>query len=215
MSSTGDANLWADLFPDHLIPEILKLVVDTWQSFSKPSSTDHEVAISRRFCEDMRREKDKRILPFRISPESSETDPISGKEIGRIDIRFTHGYRERVYFAFECKRLRINRATPNTHVYVGRDGMMCFIDEKYASDLNSGGMIGFVMDGDVPQAIAAVSKTIRKKTTELRLVSGTEMTPSSFVPNEPVTETYHMISAKQFTIYHLFLGIPKVFQTKI
>lgn len=208
MHVNGDASLWGDLFPDHLIPDILKLVVDTWRTFAKPKSTDHEVPISRRFCEDLRREKDSRRLPFRISPESSETDPISGKEIGRIDIRFTHGYRDRVYFAFECKRLRINRTTPNTHAYVSTDGMMCFIDGKYAGNLDSGGMIGYVMDGDVPKAIAAVSKAIANKAMELCLETGTGMTASSMVPNESVAETYHKITTRHFTIYHLFLAIP-------
>ena len=209
MSAVGEASLWGDLFPDDLIPDILQLVVDTWQTFSKPSPSDHEVPISRRFCEDLRREKAKRGLPLRISPETSETDPLSGKEIGRIDIQFAHGHNERVYFAFECKRLRINGATPNTHAYVGPDGMMCFIDGKYAKNLDSGGMIGYVMDGDVPKAIAAVSKAIVNKSVKLSLKAGTGMTPSNYVPNGPVTETYHIISAKQFTIYHLFLGIPK------
>lgn len=204
----GDESLWGDLFPDYLIPDILKLVVDTWRTFLKPKSSDHEVPINRRFCEDLRREKDRRRLPFRISPESSETDPISGKEIGRIDIRFIHGYRERVYFAFECKRLRINRTTPNTHAYVGEDGMMCFVGGKYAGNLDSGGMIGYVMDGDVPRAIAAVSKVINQKSKELCLVTGTRMTVSNMIPDESVTETYHTITTRHFTIYHLFLAIP-------
>lgn len=214
MSAVGDASLWGDLFPDDLIPDVLQLVVDTWQSFLKPSPSDHEVPISRRFCEDLRREKGKRGLPLRISPESSETDPLTGKEIGRIDIQFAHGHNERVYFAFECKRLRIN-GIPNTHAYVGADGMMCFIDGKYAKNLDSGGMIGYVMDGDVPKAIDAVSKAIVNKSNKLNLIAGTGMTPSSFVPNMPVTETYHTISSKRFTIYHLFLGIPKCGGPKI
>jgi hypothetical protein len=209
MSAVGDASLWGDLFPDNLIPDILQLVVDTWQSFSKPASSDHEVPISRRFCEDLRRGKDQRSLPFSIWPESSETDPESGKELGRIDIRFVHGYRERVYFAFECKRLRINQSNQNIGEYVGKNGMVRFINGKYAKSLDSGGMIGYVMDGEVTKAIAAVSNAIENKSDKLNLLAGTGMTQSSFVPNGPVNETYHTISAKMFTIYHLFLGIPK------
>lgn len=208
MSTEGDASLWGDLFPDGLIPEILRLVMDTWKSFSKPNPDDHEVPISRRFCEDLRREKDQRRLPFSIWPESTETDPHSGKELGRIDIRFIHGFRERVYFAFECKRLRIDRARPNTHEYVGDDGMMCFITGKYANNLDSGGMIGYVMDGNVPAAIEAVAKAIVNKATELCLIAGTGMTPSNIIQNMPAMETNHNILAEEFTIYHLFLGIP-------
>jgi hypothetical protein len=207
MSTEGDASLWGDLFPDGLIPEILWLLMDTWKSFSKPNPDDHEVPISRRFCEDLRREKDQRRLPFSIWPESTETDPQSGKECGRIDIRFIHGFRERIYFAFECKRLRIDRGRPNTHEYVGDDGMMCFITGKYANNLNSGGMIGYIMDGNVSAAINAVENAIAKQAIKLRLIKGIGLTPSSIIPNKPVMETFHSFSAKQFTIYHLFLGI--------
>ena len=162
MAIGGDASLWADVFPDGLIPSILELVVKTWQRSEKPLPLEHEVPISRRFREALRRGKDLNELPFTIWPESSETDPNTGKEIGRIDIRFIHGWRESVYFAFECKRLRIpydSGRRSNTGEYVGASGMMRFISGKYGKDLASGGMIGYVMDGDLRAAVPSVKKT--------------------------------------------------------
>ena len=120
-----------------------------------------------------------------------------------------------MYFAFECKRLRINQSNQNIGEYVGKNGMVRFINGKYAKSLDSGGMIGYVMDGEVTKAIAAVSNAIENKSDKLNLLAGTGMTQSSFVPNGPVNETYHTISAKMFTIYHLFLGIPKCGELKI
>lgn len=211
MATVGDASLWADLFPDHLIPNILELVVKTWQSFQKPRPLDHEVLISMRFREALRGEKDLHKLPFTIWPESSETDPITGKEIGRIDIRFLHGWRESVYFAFECKRLRIpysSRMQSNTGEYVGTNGMMRFITGKYSKGLVSGGMIGYVMDGNLSAAVPAVKKTIDKNREDLRLAFGSSLTSSSMMPKErTVKETNHDLETREFAIYHVFLAV--------
>ncbi len=211
MATVGDASLWADLFPDHLIPNILELVVKTWQSFQKPQPLDHEVPISRRFREALRRGKDLHELPFTIWAESSETDPDTGKEIARIDIRFLHGWKEGVYFAFECKRLRIpyrSKLKSNTGEYVGTNGMMRFIAGRYSRGLTSGGMIGYVMDGKLDAAIPAVKKAIEKDREDLRLVSGTSLHFSSMMHRKrAVKETRHNLMKRKFTIHHVFLAV--------
>ncbi len=211
MATAGDAGLWADLFPDHLIPNILELVVTTWQRLQKPQPLDYEVPISRRFREALRGGKDLHELPFTIWPESSETDPDTGKEIGRIDIRFLHGWREDVYFAFECKRLRIpysSRIQSNTGEYVGTNGMMRFITGKYSKGLTSGGMIGYVMDGNLSAAVPAVKKAINKNREHLRLISGSSLDFSSMMPRkQAVKETRHDLTKREFTIHHVFLEV--------
>jgi len=211
VATVGDASLWANLFPDYLIPNILELVVTTWQSFQKPHPLDHEVPISRRFGEALRREKDLHELPFTIWAESSETDPNTGKEIARIDIRFLHGWREGVYFAFECKRLRIpysSRMQSNTGEYVGANGMMRFITGKYGKGLTLGGMIGYIMDGNLSAAVPAVKKTIDKNREDLRLAFGSSLTSSSMMPKErTVKETNHDLATRKFAIYHVFLAV--------
>ncbi len=211
MAIIGNASLWADLFPDHLVPDILGLVVTTWQRFKKPQPNDLEVPITRRFREELVREKSNRELPFSIWPESSETDPETGKEIGRIDIRFLHGYREDVYFAFECKRLRVpykSGIRSNASEYVGVDGMMCFITGKYGKALVSGGMIGYVMDSDVRTAIQSVKKAIHRNCTILCLVQNTGLSSCSIMSNEQIIkETRHNLTNRRFTIYHVFVAV--------
>lgn len=71
MSVQGHPGLWSDLFPDHLVPEILELVANSWKNFRKPAPLDLEVPITRRFVEDLRRNKGLQFLPFTIWPESS------------------------------------------------------------------------------------------------------------------------------------------------
>ena len=210
MAIIGDASQWADLFPDNLIPDILGLVITTWQRFKKPHRNDFEVPITRRFREELVMEKDHRYLPFSIWPESSETDPKTGKEIGRIDIRFLHGYKENVYFAFECKRLRVpykSGIRSNASEYVGVGGMMCFITGKYSRGLFSGGMIGYVMDSDVRAAIQSIKKAIDRSYTMLCLIRNTGLSSCSIMSNEKIIkETRHNLPNRRFTIYHVFLA---------
>ena len=210
MAIIGNASLWADLFPDHLVPDILGLVVTTLQRFKKPLAQCLRVVLFR-FREELVREKSNRELPFSIWPESSETNPETGKEIGRIDIRFLHGYREDVYFAFECKRLRVpykSGIRSNASEYVGVDGMMCFITGKYGKALVSGGMIGYVMDSDVITAIQSVKKAIHRNCTILCLVRNTGLSSCSIMSNEQIIkETRHNLPNRRFTIYHIFVAV--------
>ncbi len=206
---TGDVDPWTDLFPDDLIPPIIDLVISCWGQFKKPNRTDYEEPITRRFREALRKNKNLKGLPFSIWLESSETDPETGKEIGRIDLMFLSGYKEHVYFAFECKRLRYpksGKVIPNTGEYVGEDGMMCFVTGKYGKGQSNGGMIGYVMDGKSSEAKKAVKELIDKKSSDLFLEKGTTLTSSSINPTS-VYETKHDLKTKLFTLYHLFLPL--------
>src|SRR5690242_5143049 len=103
----GDAEIWADTFPEELVPRLLDLVIATWESFAKPGPSDYEVPITRRFKHALKQAKDLQRLPLRIEREPAEDDPVTGIELGRIDLKFLPAVSalEEVYFAFECKRL--------------------------------------------------------------------------------------------------------------
>src|ERR1700730_16608690 len=103
----GDTTLWSETFPDHLVPRIIDLVLETWETFPKPAQDDLEVPITRRFKHSLKQAKDYRRLPVRIEREPAEDHPTTGVELGRIDLKFAPAgsAREEVYFAFECKRL--------------------------------------------------------------------------------------------------------------
>lgn len=212
MAIGGDARMFVGFFPDDLIPEILNLVLAAWRKFDKPKSDEKEEPITRRFRLALVGEKNRHALPFSIWHESPELpDEKTGEETGRVDIRFLHGYREDVYFAFECKRLNIDYPSgfqSNAGEYVGDDGMMCFITGKYGKGLKSGGMIGYVMDGKVPKAIQAVQQAILKKGKTLRLRGRTGVGPCSPLPGvKSAKETHHSLPNRDFEIYHLFLAV--------
>ncbi len=202
-----------DLFPEELIPEILKLVITSWETFDKPDRLQHEVPISKAFREKIRANKNLcDDLPFHIWRElpTANTQP---EDDGRIDIcfAFTGSPDEEIYFAFECKRLRIpyiSGLITNNSDYVSGQGMMCFVNGKYGKRVTNGGMIGYVMDGKTDKAIISVGELIKNKSLILKLAKDTALENSSVMANSTnVRETRHILSQRNFTIHHIFLAV--------
>lgn len=214
MGVESNAVVWKDLFPEDLIPEILELVRISWDSFEKPDRLELEKRITGRFKEWVRHKKNKRDdLPFKIRAEVSIPDIESGQESGRVDFIFDYigTIREEVYFAFECKRLRIPYESglyTNNSEYTNEQGMMCFVTGKYSEGLPCGGMIGYVMDGKTEKAILSVGKLIKKKRLILKLAKDTGLERSSVMGNsQNVRETRHILNERKFTIHHIFLAV--------
>jgi len=210
MEIASDPSLWSDLVPDRFMPQIIALVLDGWEAFDKPGRNEREVPITRRFCRCLcARKNASRDLPFTIWHES-ELDDAAGRQVGRIDLRFCHGYREDVYFAFECKRLNVvnspGRRRSLAAEYV-QEGMMRYVEGKYAGGLDKGGMLGYVMDGDVPAAIGAVGRSITEQRAALNLRNG-GLELSSILPDDArVRETRHSFDSRRFVIHHIFVAV--------
>jgi hypothetical protein len=133
-------------------------------------------------------------------------------EIGRIDLRFLHGYREDVYLAFECKRLRIpgpsGSVQPNTSEYVGENGIGRHLSGKYSRGLNEAGMIGYVMDGKIRDARGSIRRALDKARQELRLIEETGLEPCTFHPMETrLAESRHSLPDRFLRIHHVFLAV--------
>ena len=214
MGAESNAVVWKDLFPEDLVPEILELVRISWDSFEKPDRLEREERITRRFAERVRHKKNKRDdLPFKIRVEVSIPDIESGQESGRVDFIFDYigTIREEVYFAFECKRLRIpyeSGLNTNNSEYTNEQGMMCFVAGKYSEGLPCGGMIGYVMDGKTEKAIPSVEKLIKTKRLTLKLAEDTGLERSSVMWNlQNIRETRHILNERKFTIHHIFLAV--------
>jgi hypothetical protein len=207
----GNPEQFSDLFPGGLVSEVIALIIRVWGVLPKPNSSDLEVLISGKLCVALRKEKNMQKLPFQIHFESMDLNPDSGRQAGRIDIKFIHSYNEDAYLAFECKRLRIShqgKLVSNADRYVGKDGMMCFLFGKYGKSQKAGGMIGYVMDGENAKAITSVKNLIEKRSLELCLKSKTSLNKSDIVlENEFIRETSHTLPAKELRVYHLFLGV--------
>ena len=131
---------------------------------------------------------------------------------GRNDIRLTrHGDYEDIYFGIECKRLNVVSANGKrsslAREYVEK-GMMRFIEGKYAKGLDKGGMLGYVMDGKVTDAVNAVDIKVREFRKELRMHRANGLLSSSIRPSEKgVKETHHKVQANPFVIHHMFMAV--------
>jgi hypothetical protein len=213
--AAGNAWKWKDdLLPEEFIPDILELVLKSWDNFEKPDRLENEVSISKNFYRDLKVEKNKKgDLPFHIWCEVTTFNEVTDE--GRVDILFAYlgSINEEVHFAFECKRLRIPYPPPskfltNNSEYVGDQGMLCFITGKYSGRVKHGGMIGYVMDGDVQKAISSLADLIKQKAVSLQIENNTGLEPSSFLTaSDNLKETKHILTKKNFTIHHVFLSV--------
>lgn len=208
-SISGDRNMWGAQFPDDLLPNVITLILDQWASFTLEGET-LEVPITRRFCVHLQNGKNRSRYPFRIDWEAWELTP-TGEAVGRIDLRFSHGWDERVYFSIECKRLRVTFPGGGfSHLsteYV-QDGMMRYFNGQYADGLDKGGMLAYVMDSNLSEAQAKVKEVIDARHAMLHMSSSASLATSSILPdNSGVKETCHRHGPSGiFRIHHLFVS---------
>lgn len=205
------SGVWASQFPDDYVPTLLELILSSWNTFQIPKDR-HENPISKKFCAHLRNNKKRDEHFFRIELESSEID-IEGNELGRIDLKFIwcESCDEHVYFSIECKRLRATapsgRFSSLARQYV-EEGMHRYFNGQYAAELNKGGMLGYVIDGDTEAAIGDVKKAIETRRSMLHMEPAATLKASGLVNNEQAKHTCHSRQDKSlFDIHHIFLPV--------
>lgn len=200
-------DVWASRFPTTLIPQVLQLILDSWKPF-RTIQTD-EVKITQEFHIVLNRNQKLSKLPFIIDPEIILLSKNGIEQIGRLDLRIIHGRIREVYFSFECKRLRWKfpggRFDSLAGVYV-TDGMYRYFNGQYTQDLDKGGMLGYVMDGEVSKSIEDVRKAIENRRSDLYMEQNGTLCNCSILSSGQVKETFHKYGPNEkFTIYHIFL----------
>lgn len=211
MTHFGSPEQWVD-FIDSQVSGILALVVGTWESMPPPEGNELEDAVSESLCRALRQSRNRCDLPFRIDTQLVELDPAAGQDQGRMDIVFSPAVpRENIYFCLECKRLNVrgeDGVRPYFAEYV-RYGMLRFVRGQYASAVRNGGMLAFVLDGDVPSAIAGVEGIICMNHHDLGMNSPGLFQPSGVRPTDArARETRHrrVTNTEPFVIHHLFMA---------
>ena len=207
---TGGNDMWASQFPDDQVPGIISLILGSWKTFALPADR-REVPMTKAFCAHLRNNKNRSCHYFRIEWESHVLDP-AGEEIGRIDICFSQGFDEAVYLSIECKRLRVTSpggSFANLATKYVTQGMYRYFNGQYATGLNKGGMLGYVMDGDIAEAQKHVTSAIEDRRTQLKMGAQKSLGPSSLFPGNPdVKETQHQFGPDgAFIIHHIFLAV--------
>ncbi len=208
------ADLNQVLFPHGLVPQILRLVVDTWDSFQRPANGEDEPKITNRFVSALQRDRRHQQLQFRIEAhyrDIERLDPGTGTGYVEIDVCVPHGYESRCYFGIEAKKLN----TTDSHGkwesqagdYAGKEGMGCFVDGRYASYQCEGAMVGYVMDGNCARAKTSISEAIDKRADALCVTAPCPLHPAQDLPGYPhAFETWHSLDRGEFTIHHVLLA---------
>ena len=172
--TAGDSSQWDDFFADELIPSVFNFVLKTWDQMDRPGSDEHEDATTVRLFSAMVKAKDRSIHSFLIRYQDIEVDFDLEKETGRKDIVFFPPFNdEEIYFCLEAKRLNVikegkRRVLADEYV---KECMQRFIDRKYSRKICHGGMLGYVLDGDIDRAMMNVSRNIASNHQSLRMQS--------------------------------------------
>lgn len=214
MSVTGATDEWIDLL-ERTLPNILRLVVEVWTGMPKPFADNKEDQITELLCRALRNNRTIRDLPFYIQIQMVELDPSPGEELGRLDIAFLPtgvqgAPSESIYFCLECKRLNVilnGIKRPGGAEYV-TNGMARFVSGQYASAVRHGGMLGYVLDGNVARAITNVESNVKSQHISLCMEPPGSLEPSVVLPEVSTAKvSLHKRCAEssQFCIHHLFM----------
>lgn len=214
---TSDASQWVPLFPEEEVPYILAAVLRSGARLKKLKGTELENDLNDRLRDLLDRDPGFRVRPVEIFREVPRYDRKRArqKQLGRTDLIFlysTGAMKPWPYFVIEAKRLHVSFPSGWQSLvpeYVtGHQGMMCFIVGRYARDLASGGMLGYVFDGELEKAKSSVSASIEASHEKLQCCPVPRLGPSSvLLGDSKVSESTHSLSHGIFTIYHLFLAV--------
>jgi hypothetical protein len=193
----------------------MRLVTDVWPDVPQHIMRYREDDITKILYQKMTLRKEARDLPFLIMMQTVEVAGALGQSEGRLDFAFyATGGRgapsEKIYFGLECKILNLVRNGKVIRMgsqYV-KDGLARFIDGKYAHGFHHGGMLGYVMDGDMGRAIANVADNIKRRRATLGMDEPGAMMRSTLLPGLRNTcETHHRrpSNLRPILIQHLFV----------
>jgi hypothetical protein len=202
---------WVDLI-DPMVPVILNLVIASWEEMASPAPDETEDNITTALCRALKQNRTARGLMFQIHTQLVELEPMPGEDLGRLDIAFIPLVpREDIYFCLESKRLNVVKyGQPRAYAseYV-TSGMLRFVTGQYSKAVRHGGMLAYVLDGDVVRAMSNVEANIRKQHSVLCMTPPGEFLPSTVLTNDArARETNHNRAheAHLFRIHHLFMA---------
>jgi len=212
VSIIGISTEWSDLI-DSMVPVILGLVIASWEQMPPPARDEKEDNITEHLCRILKQNRTARNLPFQIHIQFVELEPANDERLGRLDIAFIPLInREDIYFCLECKRLNVvsGRATRSYAAEYVMFGMLRFVTGQYSRAVRHGGMIGYVLDGNISRAMTNVEANIQSQRSALRMSpSGTFMLSTVLVNEDRARETHHNRDHENqhvFRIHHLFMA---------
>ncbi len=152
---------------------------------------------------------------FQASGEKTNDEKIEGN----YDITITNTYWRNKDFYFECKNLDGSKDLTDKYVYyntykknvVGESvfdgGVIRYFNGKYAQKMDFGGMIGFVLSGEVINIKNEIVQRLNNKfhiTPEGDLLNVLE---NSIEENDFTFDSYHKRLGSEFILHHLLFNL--------
>ena len=141
------------------------------------------------------------------------TGGVSTKKASRIDIRFFQPREdyERIYFAWECKRVGGKRENREYATLVPKyitEGILRFLDEEYSVGLDDAGMLGYVLAGDVTNIVHDINASMQEPRRKRPLSTSDHLVSSPAI--DAFTNVYRSshkrtVSQRTIRLHHLFL----------
>lgn len=174
----GDTRLWQQkLFdPDE---QVLQVFASVWPNcqvkFGHASWEDHITeCLVIHAKQQLRKDKNKRIRIYSQVKEREfdvRNDPITK---GILDIIANISLNSEIdELIYECKRLSVtdsNGAWASLATPYVEQGMMRFVSQQYADDAKLGGMLGYVLDGDIARAKQKIHEAVETHRKDLALI---------------------------------------------
>jgi len=157
---------------------LTKLIEKDWGLIkAQVSNSDLETKISVDLYNQLKKNKELRaigipLIEHQLIDEDIKGDPFTK---GKIDIVIMPDkYRDPdIYIAYECKRLNLTHKGKWSSL-AGKytaEGLARYVNAQYAKKLPVGCMLGYVMDGNIPNAHQSVIKSINKNKKTLKTKS--------------------------------------------
>lgn len=210
-SGAGKERGWG-LFPDGWEGEVLQFVSNVWNDLTLPKAARLEPRITKLLTGAIIARYEREERDWFCVPESPDWNE-EGKEISRTDIRVYPPGRKRRHVSLILEGKRLNTPASRAAEYVGAGGMMCFIPTsripvKYAAGLPCGGMLGYVLDGNIRRAHSAVCKAVKSRRGPLSLTTDGEFRSLRLANSHEFHGiTKHRLPDRLFLIYHLLLPV--------
>jgi len=104
-------------------------------------------------------------IEYQFEPTTYTPEGVAYSK-GQIDMCVLLQQNSSIYLAYECKRLNVvyKRTKRSMATEYVAEGLMRFVKGQYAEELEVGGMLGYVMDGDCESAKKSVRAAIQAST---------------------------------------------------
>ena len=206
---SGERRSWIEKFRA-IDRKFLRCVARVWwQSIARLPRSSCEDTITVALVDGLSRDAEARsafYCDYQFPPFArSVRGPLTGTS--RVDIAVIVGHDRAAYLAYECKRLNVmgtdGARRSQAGAYVGEDGMMRFVTEKYAEGLPVGCMMGYVMDGDMRFALLRIEAAMTAEQPALGLRGELQEDPPIGIVRRFVTE--HERDGRWMEIRHALL----------